>query len=601
MKQRWTALAVASIIALLPATVSAQRGRPQVFINESPVVFSVTPRVEHGVLVAPLGPLASSFGATVTWEGDQGTVTSRSGVEVRLAVGDAVAVVDGTRVMLSVAPARRAGTVWVPAGALLRALGAYVRIRDGADEVEAFSQVTGITWRRGNGGLVLRVAATGLVKTQALVLTAPDRIAVDIFPAVAGIRESKIEVHDSDVLAIRAAQFSVQPYVTRIVLDLAHPVPYTVTADREGVVVTVSQELSTRTTAPPGPPPGRALASGEEQPAVRPQEESVQINWEHPNGAAAPEPLAEPALPEFADGPGAFHIRGVMYQIGEKAGRLVIMTSQPVAPVVRKLTFPDRLAIDLPNGVFIPRREDLEVDSDAIRNIVVAQVQAQPNLTRVLVYLRRQTTFTTVSTDGGRVLTLTLAFGDRPRAARAPAVIIDPGHGGSDSGAVGPTGLREADVALGIGRMVQQALERQGVRVVLTRNDDSTLGLEERPDIARREGGIIFVSIHANASASAAKKGTEVYYWSHESAALAAALQREVVRDLGEPDRGIRTAGFYVLVKSPMPAVLIETAFISNPDEERFLRDPAVQQRIADAIARGIIRFLAARTEALAP
>jgi N-acetylmuramoyl-L-alanine amidase len=149
--------------------------------------------------------------------------------------------------------------------------------------------------------------------------------------------------------------------------------------------------------------------------------------------------------------------------------------------------------------------------------------------------------------------------------------------------------------------VAQQVLERQGVRVVLTRSDDSAIGLEDRPDIARREGGIVFVSIHANAAVSGVKRGTETYYRTHESAALAAAVQSEVVRALGEPDRGIRPADFYVLVNTPMPAVLIETAFISNPSEERLLRDLAVQRRIGDAIARAIVRFLGAHTAAPAP
>jgi N-acetylmuramoyl-L-alanine amidase len=486
-----------------------------------------------------------------------------------------------------------------------------VKIGEGADVVEALSQVTGITWRRDNGGLVLRVAATGVVKTHTRVWTAPDRIAVDILHAVASLKESKIDVHGPDVVAIRAAQFSVRPYVTRIVLDLTHPVPYTVAVDREGIAVIVSEELSTRVlvpvpsvpavSAPPsGPAPTSRPSSREDRPAIQPQEEPMHAEREHPNGAAAPEPLAAPALHEFADGPGAFHIRAVTCEIEEKAGRLTIVASLPLTPVVRELALPDRLAIDLPGGVFIPRREDLEVGTDAVRNIVVAQLQVQPNLTRVLVYLRRKTTFTAASADGGRVLTF--AFGDGPRAAeRAPTVVIDPGHGGTDSGAVGPTGLREADVTLGIGRMVQQALEREGVRVVLTRPDDSTVGLEDRPDPARRESGIIFVSIHANASVSTAQRGTETYYRTHESAALATAVQSEVVRALGEPDRGIRTADFYVLVNTPMPAVLIETAFISNPSEERLLRDPTVQQRIADGIVRGIVRFLGAHTAAPAP
>ena len=605
MRHRWAVLAAISIPALLPSPAFAQGGGPRVIVNETAVSFPTPPQVERGVLMAPLGPLASAFGATVARDGGsrEVTVISSAGVAVQLAIGDTAALAGGARITLPVAPMHRAGTVWVPAGALLRALGAYVRIDDGAGVVDAVSQVTGITWRRGSDGLVLRIAATGPVKTRTYVLTDPDRLAVDIVHAVDSLPESKMKVDDRDVVAIRSGQFSVRPYVTRIVLDLIHPVPYTVAVHGEGVAVTVSQAVVSQDSPPSGPPappfPGRS-ASPDEVLGSGPRSEVAEHDPEHPAAAAPLEPRASPPLPEFVDGPGAFHVGGVTYELEGGTGRLTVAASQPMAPVVRQFAYPDRLAIDLPGGMFLPRRQDLEVGSDVVRNIVINQVEVHPNLTRIVVYLQRKATYTTASSDGGRALSLVLAD-VRPAAKRPPAVVIDPGHGGPDSGAIGPAGLQESDVALRIGRLLQQELERQGVRAVLTRTDDRPVRLEDRPDIARREGGIVFVSIHANATASSLRRGTETYYATPDSAALAAMIHSEVVRALGEPDRGIRVADFYVLVNTPMPAVLIETAFISNPGEERLLRDPAVQRRIADAIARAIVRFLAARTEAPAP
>jgi N-acetylmuramoyl-L-alanine amidase len=662
MNKKWTALAVASILlGISPTVFSAQGGPPRVIVNETPVTFPVPPRVAHGVLIAPLGPLAASFGATVVWNGAsrQGTVVSRAGAVVRLALGDAEALVGGARVTLPVAPTRQAGTVWVPAAALLRALGAYVKTGEDGQVVEALSQVIGITWRRGRDGTVLRVTATGPVKAQAHMLTDPDRVTLDVSPAVASLRESKIVVNDPDVAAVRAAQFSVRPYVTRIVLDLVHPVPsYGVVFDGEGLALTLSRSastlvspsppvsppppgstaspspagpspdstvspsrregsrlpgsdvsVSTPASPPPGPiaspsPPARPPLPGSTASPAEPPRNGpgvgTSVILEHPNGTAAPEPLASPPVPEFPDGPGAFHIRSVRYNVEGGTGRLTIAASQPMAPVVHRLTYPDRLAIDLPGGVFVPRREDLEVGSDAVRNIVIAQLTVEPNLTRVVVYLTRPATYTTVSADGGRALSFALA--DITRAAkRLPTVVIDPGHGGADTGAIGPTGLRESDVNLDIGRMVQHALQRQQVRAVLTRTDDSTVALEDRTDIGRREGGIVFVSIHANGSVNVAKRGTETYYATRESATLAALVHSEVVQALREPDRGIRPADFYVIVNMPMPAVLLEIAYISDAGEERLLRDPVVQQRVADAIARAIVRFLAGRTATAAP
>jgi N-acetylmuramoyl-L-alanine amidase len=271
-----------------------------------------------------------------------------------------------------------------------------------------------------------------------------------------------------------------------------------------------------------------------------------------------------------------------------------------VTPVVRQFAYPNRLAIDLPGGVFIPRREDLEVGSAQIRNIVVAQMQVDPNLTRVVVYLQGKAAYTTVPAEGGGGLVLVLGDRSGPERLRR-AVVIDPGHGGADSGAIGPTGLRECDVTLDIARRVAEILDGRGVPVVLTRTADTAVALEDRTDIARRERALAFVSIHANASQSPTRKGTETYYASRESEPLAAAVQNEIMRVLEEPDRGVRTADFYVIVNMPAPAVLVETAFISNPMEERLLRDPATRRRIAEAIVRGLIKFLGARTAEATP
>jgi N-acetylmuramoyl-L-alanine amidase len=289
-------------------------------------------------------------------------------------------------------------------------------------------------------------------------------------------------------------------------------------------------------------------------------------------------------------------VQAVAYDDQDRTGRITVHASQRVAYALRRFVYPDRLAIDISGGVYRPRRQDIEVGSDAVRNIVVSQFQLKPNVTRVLVHLNHTIPFSAAITDAGRTLIVTLG-NPGPRVARGSAVIIDPGHGGADSGAVGLSGLREADVTLAISRLVHDDLAAQGIASVMTRADDSTVPLEERPDLAIRNGGIVFVSIHANGSRSIGSAGTETYYRTPESQAFARVMQSEVTQALGEPDRGIHTADFYVLVNTPMPAVLVETAFITNPSEEAMLRDPSVQQRIADAIARAIAKYLAAERQ----
>ena len=119
------------------------------------------------------------------------------------------------------------------------------------------------------------------------------------------------------------------------------------------------------------------------------------------------------------------------------------------------------------------------------------------------------------------------------------------------------------------------------------------MDLEDRPRLAREGGATLYVSIHANASPRAAVNGTETFYLTPQSLVLAQMIQDELGVVLGIPSRGIKTANFVVLRDNEMPAVLVETAFISHADDELRLRDQAFRQHVAEAVHHGIARFLA--------
>ncbi|MCS6899345.1 MAG: N-acetylmuramoyl-L-alanine amidase [Myxococcales bacterium] len=212
-------------------------------------------------------------------------------------------------------------------------------------------------------------------------------------------------------------------------------------------------------------------------------------------------------------------------------------------------------------------------------------------------------------------------------------VALDPGHGGSDPGATGPTGLQEKDVTLDIAHRAASVLARElQISTLVTRDRDEYVALEERTARANAYNADLFISIHCNASESGAAHGIQTYVLdttSDEIAARVAArenhasftqagpdvtrllsnlrlahngtrsthlaelLQRAAVASLAEKfpgisDQGVKTAGFYVLVGAQMPAVLFETSFISNPIEEERLKTADYRQRIADAIVNAI-------------
>jgi N-acetylmuramoyl-L-alanine amidase len=217
-------------------------------------------------------------------------------------------------------------------------------------------------------------------------------------------------------------------------------------------------------------------------------------------------------------------------------------------------------------------------------------------------------------------------------------IIIDPGHGGSETGAIGPTRLNEKDITLDIAKRLKSLLEKQaGVKVILTRESDHNLTLEERSRIANQNGGDIFVSIHTNANKKRTPNGSQTFFLAEakndearavaalenaslnlehkgennsditdldfilsdmlqteflkESSDLAELVQSELKSGLSISSRGVDQAGFFVLNKTYMPAILIESAFISNRTEEKLLKKESFRQKIAEAIFEGVIKF----------
>jgi N-acetylmuramoyl-L-alanine amidase len=216
-------------------------------------------------------------------------------------------------------------------------------------------------------------------------------------------------------------------------------------------------------------------------------------------------------------------------------------------------------------------------------------------------------------------------------------IVIDAGHGGHDTGTIGPSGLMEKDlcldVALRLGKIIQQKLP--SAEVVFTRADDTFIPLERRTEIANQAKADLFISIHANSSQDHHARGIETYYLNFtgssdamEVASRENALSANGVHDLqdivkkiasnekieesrdlatmvqdsmskrmenasrGEPNRGVRKAPFVVLIGADMPSVLAEISFLSNPGDEQWLKKPENRQRVADGLYHGIENYL---------
>ncbi len=273
------------------------------------------------------------------------------------------------------------------------------------------------------------------------------------------------------------------------------------------------------------------------------------------------------------------------------------------------------------------------IDSKLLSSLIV---QKQEGKTVLTLKFRKSCTWKVFElTNPFRII---LDIRERPRGNILKnfvrTIVIDPGHGGEEFGAVGKNGTTEKKLTLIFAKELKGIIERNlGVRVILTRDDDSFVSLDERTSIANNAKADLFVSIHFNYSEDPTVKGPETYFLSYkatdsdarllaykenlgkikeapssdielilwdmaqsqylyQSSRLAEMVQMELASEMGVTNRGVKQAPFAVLMGATMPAILVEVDFISNPDEEKLLLTSDYRHRLEMAIFRGIQKYI---------
>jgi N-acetylmuramoyl-L-alanine amidase len=348
----------------------------------------------------------------------------------------------------------------------------------------------------------------------------------------------------------------------------------------------------------------------------------------------------------FADAPAA--IRGVLVQEAGAACRVTLALDRPAQARTFFLSEPARFVIDVANsqlalpggasgqgpGAGVVRRFRYAPQADGVSRVVL-DLETSASLVRQETGGRRDAA---LSFDIAPTAPFTPAPAPVERPGRQQTrrtIVIDAGHGGRDPGALGVSGTREKDVVLHCALMLRDALEHRGYHVALTRDADTFIELENRVRFARAQHADLFISIHADASPNRETTGASVYTLSDSGANRAQnmmasqnwnidvgdtrdALARDILTDLAQRDttnrsaqfaqmviprlgqvaplarNTHRSAGFFVLLAPDVPAVLIETGFLSNATDERRLADPRARQRMAEAIAGAVDGYFAA-------
>lgn len=339
-------------------------------------------------------------------------------------------------------------------------------------------------------------------------------------------------------------------------------------------------------------------------------------------------------------------VKGIRYWSSPDYTRVVVDLSGSVEFSTNHLSDPDRIYFDLKNSKLKKEiKTTLPVGDGMLKAVRAGQFDS--NTVRVVLDLAKITDFYTFILDNPARLVIDVhGIGkvERPEATVTKRrIVIDPGHGGHDPGAMGPSGLHEKDVVLDIAMKLKETLSADPLNeVFLTRETDRFIPLEERTAIANNKDADLFVSIHANANPVRRVRGIETYLlnWTSdeeamrvaarenkislkkmkemhrqmdiigmikndllrqnkrdESIKLAHFIQRSMISTLNNDyktrlDLGVKQALFYVLFGAKMPSVLVEVSFISNPQEEKLLAKESYRMQIAKAIAQGLNTYI---------
>lgn len=470
------------------------------------------------------------------------------------------------------------------------------------------------SWRFDANRNRLHFTTEGGVQPQAQLVFNPTRLVIDL-PGVVMNSPTVNQQASGALQAIRVGQFNSQ--TTRIVVELKpgytldpeqvqfrgiSPSQWTVDIPTP-VPVTAANPRDRRPRANPAPQPIPRIDQGTSRPTPQPPAPTNPRNLPAPPAPIASGRLTTIQSIDLALGGSQLLIgsdQGFTYSAQWDSATSTYEIKIPSAQLSARIA-PPRLDLGGPLAWVRLRQEEPDTVVIVMRpaaGVRIGQVN-QPSPTALSLEL-----------EGGSRAIAPRPLPPRPISAPQPptnypapappplpsgrlVVVLDPGHGGRDPGAVGIGGLREKDVVLPITQEVARILEQRGIQTILTRASDLEVDLQPRVDVAERVRATVFVSIHANAISMSRPdvNGLETYYYD-SGLALARTIHQNLLRVPGVRDRGVRQARFYVLRRTSMPAVLVEVGFVTGNEDATRLANPNYRSQVANGIANGILQYL---------
>ncbi len=529
----------------------------KVTINTRPVSFETSPVVENGRTLVPLRSISEALGASVKWDGTNKAITlTLSSDVIKLTIGKTTALKNEQTLTLDSPAKIIAGNTMVPLRFIGEAFGAYVQWNPGIRTI-AINHLKPLTSQR---ELIVQA-------DQLNVRSGPGTDHETLTQVSRGMRLSILDT-SADWYKVKLPSGKTGWVVAWYV--------------KEDIQSSASGTDTTGTSSQDNP-------SGEE----KDEQSGGKGSLNSPDNVAPPyNPPGQPAT-----------LQNIDIDSEDKKINIEISCDRQVTYNIFTLSSPDRLIIDLNDTQPGSVNTSQDINSSIAGKLRIGS--RDPDITRLVFDLTGKVIYKVQAGADPNTISLVIFVPDIYEALKGAVIVLDPGHGGADPGAIGRNlGLFEKDVNMQVAECAGELLHSYGVTVLYTRYGDQDVGLYERAGAANNAGADVFISIHMNANLSSSMGGTSTYFSSNalngqqrqvKSSQLADYIQNSLVANLGLKDKGVRQADFVVIRETVMPAVLIEAAFISNAYEESLMTTDQFRNNIARALVNGIGMFLASQ------
>nr|WP_230197636.1 N-acetylmuramoyl-L-alanine amidase [Thermoanaerobacterium xylanolyticum] len=506
------------------------------------------PLIIDNSTIVPLRAISEGLGQKVDWDGKTQTVivTSKDKV-IKLVIGKNYATVNGNNVSLDV-PARliNNNTTYVPMRFLFENLGYDVKWIADKYLIQATKKVdppsannvniVSFTSNYTNGTYTITVKGDGpLTYTRGSVNDDSSiRIYFDFNNAINTVTNKQINIDKNGLNQAYIGQNKLQPAVTRLVVNMDYSMPYTITQSQDKKEFDISFKI------------------------------------------------------------GQNKVTNILAAKVNNGDQITINTDSDHFSPSRYGD--NKIIIDVAGASLTMSDGKLAGNISYIGNVVtgIRYSQLDTNTVRIVAETSLKADFSVQPTPQGVLLTIT-----KPDPNKKQLVYIDPGHGGSDPGAIGVGGIHEADINLAIGLKLKTLLDNGGYRTMISRTTDTDVGLYDRPSQANNAGADVFVSIHSDSFESPSANGTTVLYYpngyngdTRDEKTFAQIIHDDLMKQINTTDRGLsERPNLVVLNQTKMPAVLVETGFVTSPTDAQLLTDENFQWKVAQGIYNGIVDY----------